>query len=220
VIAERLRQVRERVERVAEKAGRDPGEITLLAVSKIKPASDIVLAYQAGQRDFGESYVQEFREKSVELGDLPGARFHMIGKLQSNKSSLAGVLFDAIQSVDSVKLARRLGRCERPLDVFIEVKLSEEDAKGGVEPERIDEVAAAVRECSNLKLRGLMTMPPWTDDPEASRPYFRRLRELAKERSLEELSMGMSRDLEIAVEEGSTMVRVGTAIFGPRNPKK
>jgi pyridoxal phosphate enzyme (YggS family) len=217
VIRERLDEVRERIARAAERAGRDPSEITLVAVSKIKPAADIVEAYEAGQRDFGENYVQEFQMKRSELPELPGARFHLIGHLQSNKSRIACEIFDVVQTIDSEKLARRLNdQAEKPLGVFLEVKLSAEDAKHGVDPACVGALAAYARECPNLRLSGLMTMPPWSDDPEAARPYFRRLRELAQQHGLAELSMGMSHDLEAAIEEGATLVRVGTAIFGKR----
>ena len=217
VIRERLEEVSERIARAAERAGRDPADVTLVAVSKIKPAADIVEAYEAGQREFGENYVQEFQTKRSELPELPGARFHLIGHLQSNKSRVACEIFDVVQTVDSEKLARRLNdQAERPMDVFLEIKLSEEDAKHGADPSCVGTLAAYVKGCPNLRLRGLMTMPPWSDDPEAARPYFRRLRELAQEHGLAELSMGMSHDLETAIEEGATIVRVGTAIFGKR----
>ena len=217
MIRERLEKNRERIARAAERAGRDPESITLVAVSTVKPAADIVAAYEAGQREFGESYVQEFQTKRAELPELSGARFHLIGHLQSNKSRIAVELFDVIQTVDSQKLARRLNdQTEKPLDIFFEVKLSEEEAKHGMDPGEIGAVKDYVANCQNLRLRGLMTMPPWSDDPEAPRPYFRRLRELAQEHGLPELSMGMSHDFETAIEEGSTIVRVGTAIFGKR----
>lgn len=213
---ERLASVRDRIARSAERARRDPAEITLLAVTKVFPAAAIREAYEAGLREFGENYVQEFESKAPEVGGLAGARFHLIGHLQSNKSRKAAELFQVIQTVDSPKLARRLNEAGRSLDVMMEVKLSEEDAKSGADPQAIPELIDAVRGCSNLRLLGLMTMPPWSDDPEASRPYFRRLRELAEKHGLRELSMGMSHDLEAAIEEGSTCVRVGTALFGKR----
>ena len=216
MIAERIALVRERIARAAERAGRDPSSITLLAVSKIKPAADIVAAYEAGQRDFGENYVQEFQTKSAELPALPGARFHMIGKLQSNKSKPAAELFDAVHTVDSLKLAKRLDDAGKQLDVFLEVKLSGEDSKSGMDPESIEPLKRFVNDAPNLTLKGLMMMPPWSDDPEKARPYFRRLRELAELHGLAELSMGMSSDLEVAIAEGATYVRVGTAIFGKR----
>lgn len=213
---ERLLAVQTRIQRAAEKAGRDPGDILLLAVTKVFPASVIHEAYAEGLRDFGENYVQEFEGKAPEVASLEGARFHLIGHLQSNKSKKAAELFQVIQTVDSPKLARRLNETGRPLDVMFEVKLSEEQSKEGAAPEELPSLIAAVRECGNLNLKGLMTMPPWSDDPEAARPYFRRLRELAEKHSLTGLSMGMSHDIETAVEEGSTCVRVGTALFGKR----
>ncbi len=217
MLADRLAQVRRRIEVAAQRAGVDPHGITLLAVSKVKPAADIRAAYEAGQRDFGESYVQEFQAKARELTDLPDARFHFIGKLQSNKTRPAAALFQTIHTVDSAKIARRLDdQTEHPLDIFLEVKLSGEPSKGGLPPENIDETLELVRAAKNLRLRGLMTMPPWSDDPEAARPYFQQLRKLAEDRGLSELSMGMSHDLEVAIQEGSTLVRVGTAIFGKR----
>jgi pyridoxal phosphate enzyme (YggS family) len=169
-----------------------------------------------GLREFGENYVQEFAVKAPQVRDLAGARYHLIGHLQSNKSGLAAELFDAIQTVDSPKLAHRLESAGRKLEVMLEVKLSGETAKSGADPAALPELIAAVRECSHLTLTGLMTMPPWSDDPEAARPHFRRLRELAERHGLSGLSMGMSHDLETAIEEGATCVRVGTALFGAR----
>jgi hypothetical protein len=215
-LAQKLAVVRQRIERAAERARRDPAEILLLAVTKVFPASVIRDAYALGLREFGENYVQEFETKSPEVRDLSGARFHLIGHLQSNKSKRAGELFQVIQTVDSPKLASRLNEQEHPLDVMLEVKLSAEDAKSGAAPEELPDLIAAVRACSHLKLLGLMTMPPWSDDAEQTRPYFRRLRELAQEQGLQQLSMGMSHDLEAAIEEGATCVRVGTALFGKR----
>ena len=157
------------------------------------PLPAIQEAYDLGLRDFGENYVQEFEEKAPAVRSLEGARFHLIGHLQSNKSKKAADLFDAIiQTVDGPKLARRLNESGRALDVMLEVKLSSEDAKSGAAPEELPDLIAAVRACSNLHLLGLMTMPPWSDDPEAARPYFRRLRELGERHGLTQLSMGMS----------------------------
>lgn len=215
-LPERLEAVRARIARAAERSRRDPASILLLAVTKIFPASVIVDAYNLGLRDFGENYVQEFEDKAPAVRGLAGARFHLIGHLQSNKSKKAAEIFDAIQTVDAPKLARRLNESGRALDVMLEVKLSSEDAKSGAAPEELPELIASVRECPQLRLEGLMTMPPWSDDPEAARPYFRRLRELAELHGLSGLSMGMSHDLEAAIEEGSTCVRVGTALFGKR----
>jgi pyridoxal phosphate enzyme (YggS family) len=211
-----LAAVRERIARAADRARRDPAGILLLAVTKVFPADIIRQAYELGLREFGENYVQEFEGKAPLVADLPGARFHLIGHLQSNKSRKAAELFQVVQTVDSGKLARRLDECGRPIDVMLEVKLSPEEAKTGADPAELPELIAAVRACPNLCLRGLMTMPPWSDDPEASRLYFRRLRELAQQHGLAQLSMGMSHDLETAIEEGSTCVRVGTALFGKR----
>ncbi len=217
MIDERLEQVRERVAEAALRAGRAPEEITIVAVSKIKPAADILEAYRAGQRHFGENYVQEFQAKKEQLGELPGAVFHLIGKLQSNKTKPASGLFDVIQTVDSLKIARRLNeQTERRLDVFLELKLTDEVTKSGLSEEQLPAVKEFVESCESLHLRGLMGMPPWSEDPEKTRPYFRRLREAAERLGLQGLSMGMSHDLEVAIEEGATLVRVGTAIFGKR----
>ncbi|MBZ5585011.1 MAG: YggS family pyridoxal phosphate-dependent enzyme [Acidobacteriia bacterium] len=213
---ERLAAVRERIARSAERARRNPAAITLLAVTKIFPAAVIQEAYRLGLREFGENYVQEFETKAPEVKNLQGARFHLIGHLQSNKTRPAAELFDVIQTVDSARLARRLDQSGRRLDVMLEVKLSPEEAKSGADPAALPELISAVRECENLRLLGLMTMPPWSDDSEVSRPYFRRLRELAERHGLSGLSMGMSHDLEAAIEEGATCVRVGAALFGER----
>ena len=206
----------ERIAAAAARAGRRREEILLLAVTKKFPAEVILEAYELGLREFGENYVQEFEDKSAPLLALAGARFHLIGHLQSNKAGKAAKLFSAIQTVDTAKLARRLEEAGRPLDVWIEVKLSPEQSKAGAAPENVAEIKEAILACPHLRLRGLMTMPPWTDNPEESRPYFRALRELAAGHGLAGLSMGMSHDLEAAIEEGATVVRVGTALFGPR----
>jgi len=211
-----LAQVRDRIDRAAVGASRDASTITLVAVTKVFPASVIRQAYEAGLRDFGENYVQEFETKAPEVADLTGARFHLIGHLQSNKSRRAVELFSVIQTVDSAKLARRLDEAARPLDVMIEVKISLEEAKSGADPAELPELIDAVRATRRLNLIGLMTMPPWSDDAEPSRPYFRRLRELASQFKLPHLSMGMSHDFEVAIEEGATFIRVGTALFGKR----
>ena len=215
-MAERLNAVRERIARAAERAHRDPQTILLLAVTKVFPATVIEEAYALGLREFGENYVQELEGKYGQVHNLEGVRFHLIGHLQSNKSGKAAELFDVVQTVDSAKLARRLSGAGRSLEVMLEVKLAPEEAKSGAAPEELAELIAAVQALARLRLTGLMTMPPWSDDPEASRPYFRRLRELAQRHGLPQLSMGMSGDLEVAIEEGSTCVRVGTALFGKR----
>jgi pyridoxal phosphate enzyme (YggS family) len=215
-LARNLAAVHDRIARAADRVKRDPAGILLLAVTKVFPAQTVRDAYDLGLREFGENYVQEFETKSPELSALPGSRFHFIGHLQSNKSARAADLFQVIQTVDSPKLAKRLDASARRLDVMLEVKLGGEEAKSGVEPEDLPALIEAVRNCPNLRLRGLMTMPPWSEDPEAPRPIFRRLAELARQHGLSELSMGMSHDLETAIEEGSTCVRVGTALFGKR----
>lgn len=215
-VAVRLRDVRSRIERACARSRREPCSVTLVAVTKVFPASIIREAYDAGLREFGENYVQEMESKAPELRDLAGARFHLIGHLQSNKARKAGELFSVIQTVDSPKLARRLDEGGRPLDIMLEVKLSSEDAKSGADPTELPALIDAVRATKNLRLLGLMTMPPWSDDPEPSRPYFRRLRELAAQFDLPNLSMGMSHDFEVAIEEGATHIRVGTALFGKR----
>jgi pyridoxal phosphate enzyme (YggS family) len=216
VFPDRLQQVEERIQAACRRAGRKRDGITLIAVTKVFPAAAIVEAYQHGLRDFGENYVQEFAGKQPEVAACPGARFHLIGHLQSNKARRAAELFDVIQTVDTEKVARRLDECGRPLDVMIEVKLSREEAKSGVDADGLPALIDHVRACPNLRLAGLMTMPPWTDDPEVARPYFRQLRELGKVHGLGGLSMGMSHDFEAAIEEGATHIRVGTALFGSR----
>ena len=215
-LGERLNAVRERIARAAERAHRDPQTILLLAVTKVFPATVIEEAYALGLREFGENYVQELEGKYGQVHNLEGVRFHLIGHLQSNKSGKAAELFDVVQTVDSAKLARRLSDAGRSLEVMLEVKLAPEEAKSGAAPEELPDLIAAVQALARLRLTGLMTMPPWSDDPQASRPYFRRLRELAERHGLPQLSMGMSGDLEVAIEEGSTCVRVGTALFGKR----
>jgi pyridoxal phosphate enzyme (YggS family) len=208
--------VRERIARAAARSRRSPDDITLLAVTKVFPASAIRAAYEQGLREFGENYVQEFEGKEPELRDLFGARFHLIGHLQSNKARRGAELFEVIQTVDSAKLARRLNEAGRKLEVMIEVKTSNEESKHGVEEGALGEVVDAARACENLALTGLMTVPEWSEDAEQSRAAFAGLRELAARYSLPKLSMGMSNDFEVAIEEGSTLVRVGTAIFGRR----
>jgi pyridoxal phosphate enzyme (YggS family) len=214
-----LAAVRERIARAADRSRRDPAGILLLAVTKVFPAEVIREAYELGLREFGENYVQEFEGKAPLVQDLFGARFHLIGHLQSNKAKKAAELFQVVQTVDSEKLARRLNDLwpgPTACEVMLEVKLSPEQAKEGADPAELPQLIQAVNACPNLRLLGLMTMPPWSEDPEASRPYFRKLRELAREHGLTQLSMGMSHDLETAIEEGATCVRVGTALFGKR----
>ena len=216
MLQEKLDAIEDRIRRAAAHAGRRREDITLLAVTKKFPAQAIVAAAELGIRDFGENYVQEFEGKRAALAGL-SARFHFIGHLQANKARKAVELFDVIQTVDSARVAERLNQAApAPLDVMIEVKLSPEQAKAGISPEDLPQLVSAVRACANLRLQGLMTMPPWSDEAEPSRPYFRRLRDLAAEHALTGLSMGMSHDFEVAIEEGATLIRIGTALFGPR----
>ncbi|HEX8815567.1 MAG TPA: YggS family pyridoxal phosphate-dependent enzyme [Terriglobales bacterium] len=229
-IAENIATVRERIARAARRAGRNVDEVALMAVSKTFPADRIREAYSAGQRLFGENRVQEFAGKAGELRDLAGAQWHMIGHLQSNKAAAAVEIFDAIDSVDSVRLAEKLngaaGQAGKKLGVLIEVNVGGEAVKSGAAPEseELEEILGAASRLGHLEIRGLMTIPPFTEDAEGARPYFRRLRELrdaiARRNlariSMGVLSMGMSHDFEVAIEEGSTCVRVGTAIFGER----
>lgn len=194
--------------------------MTLIAVTKVFPAPVIEEAWEAGLREFGENYVQEFEGKAPRVRGLSGARFHLIGHLQSNKTRKAAELFDAVQTIDSEKIARRLNEAAaasgRQLEAMIEVKLSGEEAKHGAAPGDLELLVAAVSTLPALRLQGLMTMPPWSEDPEQSRPYFARLRELGARFRLPCLSMGMSNDFEAAIEEGATHIRVGTALFGRR----
>jgi PLP dependent protein len=229
-ISENVDHIRERIRSTAGRAGRDAGAITLMAVTKTFPPELIREAYEAGVRVFGENRVQEFAGKTVALRDLGDARWHMIGHLQSNKAGKAAELFHAVDSIDSLKLAEKLNDAAREvgktLSVLIEVNLGGEAAKTGLAPDapELDLILSSAERLDHLALRGLMTVPPYTDDPQGARPYFRKLRELRDAIAgprlpgvrMEELSMGMSHDFEIAIEEGSTCVRVGTAIFGGR----
>lgn len=213
----------ERIEEAAQGVGRNPGEIKLVAVSKTVEVSKIKEAIEAGVSILGENYVQEAQKKIEEIGR--SIAWHFIGHLQSNKAKYAIRLFDMIHSLDSISLAEELNRRAekegRTMNAMIEVNLSGETTKFGTEEARAFDIAHKVLNLSHLSLVGLMTMPPYFDDPELSRPYYIRLRELKEKMikegiSLRELSMGMSNDFEIAIEEGATFVRVGTAIFGAR----
>jgi pyridoxal phosphate enzyme (YggS family) len=229
-ISQNIARVRERMAAAALRARRRPEEIALMAVTKTFPPELIREAYNTGLRLFGENRVQEFAAKVEALRDLQDAQWHMIGHLQSNKAAKAAGLFSGIDSVDSVRLGQRLNASARELGkktpVLVEINVGGERAKSGVAPEsaELEEILRAAPELDHLEIRGLMTVPPFTEDPEGSRPYFKQLRELQREiaaRKLPEvtmsvLSMGMSHDFEIAIEEGSTCVRVGTSIFGER----
>jgi PLP dependent protein len=229
-ISDNLAAVLERVNKVARRSGRQTDEIALMAVSKTQSSQRIREAYAAGQRLFGENRVQEFAVKADTLQNLHGAEWHMIGHLQTNKAAKAAELFRAVDSVDSLKLAEKLDAAARllgrKLDVLIEVNVGGELVKSGAVPDSpgLEELLRAAPRLEALAFHGLMTVPPFTDDPEGARPYFRKLRELrdaiASRKlpgvALDQLSMGMSHDFEVAIEEGSTCVRVGTAIFGER----
>ncbi|NDJ12715.1 MAG: YggS family pyridoxal phosphate-dependent enzyme [Acidobacteriia bacterium] len=215
-LQQKLDLVQQRIHHACARANRNPGEVRLLAVTKIFPAEIIREAWAIGLREFGENYVQEMENKAAAVADLAGARFHLIGHLQSNKTKKASQFFQTIDSVDSVKLARRLDAEGIPLDITVEVKLSHEESKTGADAAGLVDIVEAVRTSQNLRLKGLMTVPPWSEDVELSRPYFAKLRELAARHAIQELSMGMSHDLEVAIEEGATWVRVGTALFGKR----
>jgi pyridoxal phosphate enzyme (YggS family) len=215
-LRERIENVEERIQTAVRRSHRTRDEVTLVAVTKKFSAAVICEAYSCGLRVFGENYVQEFAEKHPTLNGLAQAQFHLIGHLQSNKARQATELFQVVETVDSSKLARRLHEAGKPLEVMIEVKLSPEGTKAGAAPEELPSLIEVIHACPNLRLTGLMTMPPWNPDPEATRPFFRRLSDLAQVHGLPKLSMGMSHDLEAAIEEGATHIRVGTALFGPR----
>ncbi|HEX3771531.1 MAG TPA: YggS family pyridoxal phosphate-dependent enzyme [Polyangiaceae bacterium] len=223
-IAARLAQVHARIDVAARAAGRAPGDVRLIAVTKTKPPEALREAYAAGQRAFGENYAQELVAKSEALADLAGIEWHFIGHLQSNKARLVARVAAVVHTVDSVALARELGkRAARdratPLDALIEVNVSGEAQKAGASPSEIEEVAAAVRAQPSLALRGLMTVPP-ADDAGAARGVFETLALLRNLHggvsALPELSMGMTDDLEVAVAAGATYVRIGRAVFGDR----
>jgi pyridoxal phosphate enzyme (YggS family) len=226
-IAENLTRLHEQITEACRRANRSASEVALMAVSKVHPAEMILEAYAAGQRLFGENRVQEFQEKSPQVKHLSGANFHLIGPLQSNKTAKAAELFDAIDAVDSLKIAQRLNAAAtalgKKLPVLVEVKLSHEESKHGLAPDELPSLLAAMDELEAIETVGLMTVPPWSEDPEVARPYFRELRRLRDQSAarfprVTQLSMGMSNDFTVAIEEGSSCIRVGTAIFGRRVP--
>jgi len=235
-ITKNIDRVEERIATACRRAGRRREDVRLVAVSKTVPPERIREAYDAGLRDFGENRVQESERKMPALRELE-ITWHMIGHLQTNKARSARALFDWVQSLDSLRLAERLDRAPQaaadtgsppkagsPLPVLIEVNLGGEASKSGITAEAAPALARSIGALPNLSLRGLMTVPPVTDDPEAARPYFALLRELAgaidsarlPNVRMGELSMGMSHDFDVAIEEGATLVRVGSAIFGER----
>ena len=230
-IAENVAEIRERIASAARRAGRSVDEIVLMGVSKTFPAEAIVQAYAAGIRVFGENRVQEFGEKSASLGSLTDAEWHLIGHLQSNKAGKAAELFHAVDSVDSLRLAERLHAAAaglgKKLQVLIEINIGGEEAKAGLHSDsaELEQLLQAAPRLAGLEIRGLMTIPPFAESADDARPYFRKLRDLRDATAarklpgvgMEVLSMGMSHDFEAAIEEGSTCVRVGTAIFGSRS---
>jgi len=234
MVADNLKGVRARIQAAACRARRNPSEITCMAVTKTFPPERILEAYEAGLRVFGENRVQEFTHKSPALCHLLDAEWHMIGHLQTNKAAKASELFSSVDSLDSLRLAEKLNLSAslvgRKLAVLIEIRMGEEAAKSGVAPESeaLHELLGKAPELEHLEFRGLMAIPPFAQDPEQSRFSFRRLRELRDQIAarrlpsvgMQELSMGMSHDFEVAIEEGSTCVRIGTAIFGERTESK
>lgn len=231
-IRSNLLRVKERIAKAAERVGRDPAAVRLVAVTKAVPLKAIREVLEAGQLDLGENRVQELKAKDEALHQLFGGwfplRWHMIGYLQTNKVRPVVARCTMIQSVDRFTVAQAISqeaqKQQRRVPILIEVNIGGEDSKAGVSPEKAAELVAAVAGLPGLQVMGLMTIPPPVAEPEEARPYFRRLRELAEEIAaqrlpgveMQELSMGMSHDFEVAVEEGATIVRVGTAIFGPR----
>ncbi len=225
-IARNLEEVRQRLAAAARAVGRDPAEVRLVAVSKTVPGELLKEAVAADQRLFGENYLQEARGKILALG--PGVNWHFVGHLQTNKARAVVELFELIHSVDRVKLAQALEQAAARLDkiqeILVEVNLAGEASKSGAPPEEVPDLVREISRLPHLRLLGLMTMPPYFADPERVRPFYRALRELrdrlrrrgVTDSPLNELSMGMSGDFEVAVEEGATLVRVGTAIFGQR----
>ena len=227
-IAHNLAEVRARIEAAARRAGRDPAAVTLIAVSKTFSTEHVRAAWQAGQRDFGENKVQEAEQKIAATADLSGARWHLIGHLQSNKARKAAAPFAVIHSIDSVELLNRVDTAAaeqgtRPT-VLVQADLAGETTKHGAAEQEIEQLVRRAAEASAVRLAGLMLLPPWNENQEVTRPWFARLRALRDRlvtagipsAALEHLSMGMSHDFEAAVEEGATMVRVGTAVFGKR----
>ena len=224
-IAERLTSAYARIADAAKNAQRNTNEVTLLAVSKTKPSEDVIAAYEHGQREFGESYVQEAIDKITQLQSYSDIIWHFIGPIQSNKSGLVAANFDWVQSIDRIKIAKRLDSQrpddKPPLNILIQVNISEEDAKSGCSVGQISELAEFINQCEHLTLRGLMAIPAKSDDPLAQTQSFEQLQTCfdklkTQYPQVDTLSMGMSSDVEAAISAGSTMVRVGTDIFGTR----
>jgi pyridoxal phosphate enzyme (YggS family) len=230
-VAENIARIQEQIQSASKRAGRTASEVTLMAVSKTFPPESVREAYAAGIRVFGENRVQEFAGKADSLRDLADPDWHLIGHLQTNKAAKAAELFAAVDSLDSLRLARKLNEAAaqigKKLPILIELNVGGEVAKTGMDPgsSELEQLLSTASQLEHLAIRGLMTVPPFTDDPQRARPFFRKLREfrdqIAKRRlaavSMDVLSMGMSHDFEVAIEEGSTCVRVGTGIFGARS---
>ena len=217
-VEERLRQVRDRITAACRRSGRDQNEVKLLAVSKLQPAGLIREAWETGQRDFGENYAQELRDKVTALADLEGLRWHAIGPLQTNKAKYVAASAWAFHALDRIEIASELSKRRKgpPLRCFLEVNVGGEASKSGIAPADAAKLLEAVRPLPNLEVVGVMSLPPPVENPEDARPYFRQLRALAARLGLPELSMGTTADFEVAIEEGAHWVRVGTAIFGER----
>lgn len=227
MLKQRLQAVRERIARACEKCGRDPATVRLVAVSKTMPAARVEAAITAGAAILGENYIQEAREKASALSRY-AVSWHFIGHLQTNKAKYAVRIFDLIHTVDRLKLARELdkqaARIGKIQPVLVQVNISGEQSKSGIAPQETEKLLQAVAALEHIQVRGLMTMPPFFDQPEKARPFFKSLYRLSRRMaetgiagvSMDELSMGMSGDFEVAIEEGATLVRVGTAIFGER----
>lgn len=218
-IEQNVTNLQSRIATACEKAGRSPEEVTLIAVSKTVQSSAIETAFNAGVRDFGESRVQETKPKIEQLQRLkPGITWHMVGHLQTNKAKTAADIFDIIHSVDSLKLAETLNYCSpKRLPILIQINISAEASKGGFMLSEVEEAVKQIGRLPNLDIQGLMTIAPWVDNAEEVRPIFRQMRQLRDALGLKHLSMGMSDDFEVAIEEGATLVRIGRAIFGERN---
>lgn len=216
MIKERVEDVKRRVKEACERRGRDPSEVLIVAVSKGFGEREIREAFEAGIRDFGENRVQEARSKIPLLNDLP-IRWHMVGHLQTNKVNHALRLFEVIHSIDSIRIAEAINkRAERKIPVLIEVNISGEGTKFGFKPEDVFDAYRKLKDLENLEIIGLMGMAPFVENPEDARPFFKKLREIRDKLGLKELSMGMTQDFEVAVEEGATILRIGRAIFGER----
>ena len=215
-----IERVRERIENACARAGRDPGSVEIVAVSKAHPEEAVRAAYAAGLRVFGENYAQELERKAAALSDLSDLRWRFIGHLQRNKIKLVERARATVDTIDSARLAEAISSRAADkgmhVELLIQVNVGEEAQKSGCAPSEVPALVRAVRALPNVELRGLMTVAPHYEDPEHTRPVFAALRELAEAQSLPELSMGMTHDLEVAVEEGATMLRIGTALFGPR----